>query len=476
VTIRLDIAGSDYAALHRHLFQRDRDEHGAVLLAGVRERHGGLVLLTREMHFLDGPEFPAGDYGYRQFPPHVLARLGSRAAAERLAFVSCHSHPGSGSRVGLSRDDLDAHRRVFPHMLDIVDGPPIAGLAFGEAGVAGELWRTGHQPVALDAVRIVGETIRTLTPRPAAAAAATEERFDRQARMFGASGQQILRRLRVGVVGLGGGGSMIVEQLAHLGVGAIVGIDFDIVKTHNLSRIIGATRRDARRHAKKVAVAHRVVTRIDDRIEFEAVDGDIADAPIAERLLDCDFFFLATDSATSRLVANAITQAHFVPMVQIGAKVDLRASGALESIYVAVRPVFPGSGCLDCAGLIDPVALQEEAASPEERRAQNYLNLPDVIDPSVVTLNGLGASTAVNTMLMASVGLADDRLLRHRLLDARTGDWLPLAAKKNPSCRWCGSGPTSRFGRGDASELPLRRTAEVRYPVAWSFRSRRRRQ
>jgi hypothetical protein len=207
--------------------------------------------------------------------------------------------------------------------------------------------------------------------------------------------------MTVGIVGLGGGGSMVAEQIAHLGVGRIVAIDFDVVRTHNLSRIVGATGGDARRRRKKVAVAEALVARIDPTIDFEAVDGDIADAAVAQRLLECDFIFLATDTITSRLVANAIVQAHFLPMVQIGAKGDLRGDKTIESVYVAVRPVFPGHGCLHCAGLVSPEALQREAASDQERAAQNYLGLTEVIDPSVITLNGVAASAATNVMLMS---------------------------------------------------------------------------
>ena len=202
--------------------------------------------------------------------------------------------------------------------------------------------------------------------------------------MFGDSGQRILASMRVGVIGVGGGGSMIVEQLAHLGIGTIVAVDFDVVEDHNLSRIVGATPNDAAEARRKVDVARDLVARIDPKIAFEDVEGDLADAEVARRLATCDFLFLATDTITSRLVANAIAQAYLIPMVQIGAKVDLRESKEIESVYVAVRPVFAERGCLACAGLMDPAALQRESATDEERAAQNYLGLPEVIDPSVM--------------------------------------------------------------------------------------------
>ena len=274
--------------------------------------------------------------------------------------------------------------------------------------------------------------------------------------MFGPSGQAELRDLRVAVVGLGGGGSLISEQLAHLGVGSIKAIDFDVVKEHNLSRIVGASLADVREERKKVEVARRLAERIDPTIEFDAIDGDIADQEIADQLTECDFIFLATDSMTSRHVANAIVHSHFIPMIQIGAKIDLRDRDAIESVYVAVRPVFPGLGCLHCAGLVNPEALQWEQATEQERRAQNYLDLPEAVDPSVITLNGIGASIATNTMLMAAVGLADRALLDHRLFDARHGSWLSLQDQRDQSCPWCGTEERSRFGLGDDAELPVR--------------------
>jgi molybdopterin/thiamine biosynthesis adenylyltransferase len=452
------LTGQDAEDLRRHLFPGDRDEHAAIVLAGVDERPTETRLLGREIHLLGETEFIPGEHGYRQISAPTLARLGNRAAEQGLALVSCHSHPGATSVVSLSGDDLAGHRRIFPHLLDIVDGKPVAGLAMGTESAAGELWSRSGAVSELGGVRALAEDLRLRTDAGVRSGGVKgDRRFDRQTRMFGTEGQEELRRLDVAVVGLGGGGSLICEQLAHLGVGSITAIDFDVVKEHNLSRIVGATARDAARATKKVDVARRLATRIDPGVEFKAIDGDISDRESAMLLTGVDFIFLATDSITSRHVANAVSQSYFIPLVQIGAKVDLRSSREIESVYVAVRPVFPGRGCLECAGLISPEALQREAASEEERDAQNYLDLPEVVDPSVITLNAVGAAAATNLLLMCAVGLADQELLDHRLFDARYGTWLALETlERDPECPWCGTGARSQFGLAGAAELPVR--------------------
>lgn len=458
----LRIGSADFTRLREHLLQPDHDEHGALLLAGQRSRpDGGVTLTVREVHPLAESDFPAGVHGYKQLSAQALARLGNRAADEGLALVSAHSHPGSGNRTSLSRDDLAAHERVFPHLLDIADADAVCGVAFGEHSAAGEVWRRdgGHEP--LDRVRIVGANTEFMYADSPAAMPDIEDRFDRQIRLFGARGQARLRGMHVAVVGAGGGGSIVTEQLAHLGVGEISVIDYDVVKTHNLSRIMGATRRDARKQAKKVDVAARQARRIDPQIVVHAIDGDIADRATAARLMDCDYLFLATDTATARLVANAVAQTFLIPVVQIGAKVESRPNGDIEQIYTAVRPVLPRRGCLACAGLIDADQLQRESATPEERENQNYLGTADVIDPSVTTLNAAAASGALNVFLMSTVGLAHDELADHRITLTRDGTALVTRVALRSDCRWCGGGDRSRYARADLALLPCRPTKKL---------------
>jgi hypothetical protein len=455
----LRIAAGDYERLHAHLFPGDHDEHGAILLVGEHHSCTGSTLAVRETHLLEPHEFPPGVHGYRQFAAGALARLGNRAAQERLAIVTVHSHPGAREHNSLSGDDLAAHERVFPHLLDITDAASVTGVALGEASAAGESWHTDGSRRELARVKVIGASVRTLRPSPPEHRGGNLERFDRQVLLFGTSGQARLRSLHVGVLGAGGGGSILIEQLAHLGVGQITAVDPDIVKRHNLSRIIGANERDARKKRKKVHVARNHAQRIDPDIRFNAIDGNVSHAHVAEQLLDCDYLLLATDTATARLVANGIAQSFLIPLIQIGAKVELRADGDIEQIYTAVRPVLPRHGCLSCAGLIDPILLQREAATPEQRAQQNYLGQEDIVDPSVTTLNVAATAGALNALLMSVIGQADQHLSEHRITLMREGRTLITTPQRDPECRWCGDGSESRYARADASLLPLRPTA-----------------
>ena len=61
-------------------------------------------------------------------------------------------------------------------------------------------------------------------------------RYQRNRQTISIEGQRTLFRSRVAVVGCGGLGGYVIEQLARLGVGQIVAIDPDVFEEHNLNR------------------------------------------------------------------------------------------------------------------------------------------------------------------------------------------------------------------------------------------------
>jgi hypothetical protein len=69
--------------------------------------------------------------------------------------------------------------------------------------------------------------------------------YDRHVRLLGDVGQERLDSLKVGVIELGGGGSLVNGWLSPVGVGHSVAVDFDRIEPSNLPRVVGATRWDA---------------------------------------------------------------------------------------------------------------------------------------------------------------------------------------------------------------------------------------
>jgi molybdopterin/thiamine biosynthesis adenylyltransferase len=474
--IDMRMSANDHERVLKHLFRGDHDEHGLALLAAPHAHRAGhrMTLLVQEVVPVRDHEFVPGQHGYRQTTPLFIAQHAGRAGDRGLAYIAAHNHPGARDHVALSRDDIASHNRLFPHLLDLTAGAPVAGIVLGTCSAAGEIWLRGSEPIELDALHVIGPHLQHLAAAPASAHGEPDMRFDRQVRLFGPAGQHILGQMRVGVIGAGGGGSMLIEQLCHLGVREIVAVDYDTVKRLNLSRIVGASPHDARRRLKKIRVAQRLCRQIDRRVTFTGIDGDIGDLEVARQLVDLDFLFLATDTITSRLVFNAIVHQFLIPGIQIGAKVELRpGTTEIEEIYTAVRPVLPDRGCLACAGLIDPMALQRENATDEEREAQNYLGTHEVSDPSVISLNGIAASNAVNTMLFMATGLGDPALLNHRLFFPRDGSVMTVAPRANAECPWCSRGGGSVYAAGDPVDaLPCRQPTGS---ASRSWRSRLRR-
>ncbi len=261
--------------------------------------------------------------------------------------------------------------------------------------------------------------------------AAPTDRYDRQS-FLGPHAQEILQRAKVGIVGLGGGGSHICQQLAHIGFQNLVLCDGDRVEHTNLNRLVGATVQDAWCKRHKTKVSARLFRGLQPTAEID-------DAPThweAKRsaLRECDLIFGCLDSFVVRRDLEAFCRAHMIPFLDIGMIVR-RPEGAPAEIHGQVILSMPDGHCMHCLQFLDPENLAEEA--------QDY---NAGAQPQVVWPNGLLASAAVGK----AVGLL-------------TG-W---SAPSVPACRIDLRG--SRLTMTDANLLSLLRERPCRhFPLAAS--------
>ncbi len=445
------IGDADYAALMAHLFPGDGDEHGAILHAGVVREGSSMSLLVREIFPAQlGTDYVASKFGYRALHPSFIHKHITTCRDQGLAYLAVHNHD-CGDRVAFSRVDMESHERGYPALLDIGNGVPVGALVMGRNSMQADIWTGDGDRSSLREARVIGPTLKRIYAAPLQQSATIQsESHDRQIRIFGKAGQAQLAQAKVAVIGLGGIGSLVCEYLARLGVGEILVIDSDHLETTNLSRVVGATRDDARSHRAKVDIAYRHSAEASDT-RVVTLKGDVASESIAQRLRNCDFLFLAADSMRARLVFNALVHQYLIPGIQMGAKVRAAANGELLDVMSAVRAVRPGEGCLWCNQLIDPHQLALEAKSDEERRAQAYgVEEPN---PSVITLNAVAAAHAVNDFLFYFLGLqSTSEPLSYRHFHFLDGALKKVMPRKDGMCGECGR--AGRYGRGDSAQLP----------------------
>ncbi|MFF3018202.1 HesA/MoeB/ThiF family protein [Streptomyces sp. NPDC057939] len=317
-----------------------------------------------------------------------------------------HTHPAPGSAPVPSRRDA----AVDAHLADTFRARTASGL-YGTLIVApheGAMTFTGriegeHQ-AAIDRILIAGPTFRLLrsfdsdTPE-------LPDLHDRQIRAFGTEIQRVLGDLNIAVVGAGGTGSAVAEQLVRLGIRHLTLIDPDTLSTSNLTRVYGSAPSDVGRPKVHVLAEH--LTRIADGVTVEPVVGSVSRRAIAQHVVGADIVFGCTDDEAGRMRLSRFSYAYLTPLIDCGVKITATPQGQIQDVIGRITVLHPGSACLLCRRRVTPAlaAAQERAA---EEQAQLFKEgyapgLPG-IEPAVVAYTTATAAAAVSELIERLVG------------------------------------------------------------------------
>jgi hypothetical protein len=329
----------------------------------------------------------------------------------------------------------------MPSLYVQTPGPHGSLVLAGNTGNAvGRAWLPDGTRAALR-LGVVGRTLDF--DEDGSSARGVERHFERQELALGAAGQATLRSLHVAIVGLGGTGSLVLMQLAHLGVGQITLVDGDLVEASNVSRITAATVRDA--GSAKVDVAARYVHELGLGTEVRTLKGHLGRDVATGALYDCDVVFSCVDQHTPRAILNRLSYETLAPMIDMGSAFRVDSTGRVQSGAGRVVVVGPGRPCLCCWGHIDPDRLRIEALSDAERsglQAEGYIGGAAVAQPSVIAFNTSIAGFAVVEFLRMVTGFAgtDDPPCR-LAFDFLTGAVRRSRLAGEHDCVICGGGP-----------------------------------
>jgi hypothetical protein len=198
---------------------------------------------------------------------------------------------------------------------------------------------------------------------------------------LGPRSDETLHKTEVAIVGLGGGGSHIAQQLAHLGVGNFLLLDADRIEDTNLNRLVGGRASDVKRGLRKVFIAKRLIKAINPKSTVRAKPTNWQEQ--TSLLQECDIAFGCIDSLIARSEFEAFARRCMVPLIDIGMDVHQINDEFVISGQVALS--MPGLPCMRCMGILNDQALKKEAEQYGKAGSR----------PQVIWPNGVLASTAV---------------------------------------------------------------------------------
>jgi proteasome lid subunit RPN8/RPN11 len=406
----------------------------------VLKKRGLVRIVVREFQRVTEADYQEHTEVSAQLRPEFVAAVTQRARKNGESLVFVHSHPFPLNEYSATDDVGEKKLRDF-----LADRTP--GI------IHATLLVTPETTIA----RVLGgkETIEVVGVGPQLLWGAeieggeTNQAFDRQVRVFGEASQRRLRAMRVGIVGLGGTGSIVLEQLAHLGIGRFLLIDPDVVERTNLNRLVGATEIDISK--PKVETAAAFAKRINPKVQVEAICGSVLLASVAEQLADVDFLFCCTDSHGSRAVLNQFAYQYLVPSIDMGVAI-VSKNKKITDVVARSQMLAPGLGCLMCGDLLNPEAVRVDLLTDFERAADPYIVGIHEPAPAVISLNATIASMSVTMFLSAVIGIPS----RPRLINYNGITGISRSAEINchPTCIACSL--RGALARANEHVLPAR--------------------
>jgi molybdopterin-synthase adenylyltransferase len=227
--------------------------------------------------------------------------------------------------------------------------------------------------------------------------------FSRQS-FLGPDSEEILAAARATIIGLGGGGSHVAQQLAHVGVGHFHLIDPQEIDDSNLNRLVGATAEDVAKKTPKVRIAERVISAIRPWADVKVAKKEWQQAD--QLIKDSHVIFGCVDGYRQRMYLESAARRFGLPYIDIGMDVTRLADGQY-AVAGQMILTLPGCPCMRCLGFLTQERL--------EREENDYGDAG--INPQVVWTNGTLASLAVGTFV---------RLLTPWFDYKREFEWLEL--------------------------------------------------
>lgn len=398
IEVEVRIEAALLEKVREHVEDFSRGEEAGYLVCSVSAAASRYILLAREW-------LPVPEWAIQRNSHGSVLSWSAKFNGEALQHAFDHDatlllvHSHGTARPHFSSDDYAKEPPMFAPASRMLDPFPTGSMLLGHGHAVGSFWRSGSNTVNFQRLIILDRAIHVWRPRDSKPR--KRNRLARLAPVIGPEGDSKLAEARVAVVGISGGGSHVVQQLAHGGIGTIIAIDDDTIDETNLGRVVGAVAADVDK-TRKIDVAERVAKGIDLDISVAKVEARFPSPEAIEALKSADVIVTCLDTFRSREALNLFSRRYMIPLVDVGVTIESRGE-RLARADGQVIVVIPGQPCMRCWFLTDAVLEKEQRDRPV-----GYDRSPDAVgDPQVVSMNGVLASEACNCVLDLLTGYSN---------------------------------------------------------------------
>lgn len=401
----LVFTGGHHKALLEHLHPGDGLEAVAVALCHCGQGRHAARLMAKELMLIPADECPkkTADRVFWNFGKFFPADKISEIDKSGMSIVTIHSHPSGHENFSVidNRTDKDLFRSVCNWFDDCRPNGSAIMLPDGKVVARTVDGRGKFSPI--ETVSVVADNIRTWKRQ------GKKEKFHdsglRVLQTFGKGTFELLRQMRVGVVGCSGTGSIVVELLARNCVGNLVIVDPDVVEEKNLNRILNATKDDADKSIPKVDALKNAAESMGTKVFVDAYQSDTASEEVIKALVDCDVIFGCVDSARGRYHIECIASAYLIPYFDVGVNLEADGDGGIAQADAVAHYIHPENASLLSRGAYTSEQVRAEDLRNtdkkryEEQKQAGYLAAVGEDQPAVVSINMQAACMAFNDFM-----------------------------------------------------------------------------
>ncbi len=403
-TVKIRLTGQQHAQLFNHLYPGDGLESVALILCGRAEREDSLILTARKLVLIPIEDCPIRTPERITWRTDKLLEVLEAAEKHNYSVLKVHSHPGGYNDFSPTDDESD--QELFASVAGWVENVPEHASAIMLPGgeIKARLFNGNEEMIPVDLISIAGENLNFYRQIDSDEETVPEFAL-RHAQAFGGGTFQKLRELSVAVIGASGTGSVVIEQLARLGVGRLILVDHDVIEVKNLNRILNATMEDARNGRPKVEVLADAIRRMELGTEIVPMAQNLFSPEVVRLVSEADVIFGCMDTIDGRHLLNRLAAFYLIPYFDVGVGLSADGTGGVAYISGTVHYLQPDGSSLFSRDVYTSEQLRAAAlkrTSPEmfeSLRKEKYISGVEEPRPAVISVNMQLAAIAVNEFL-----------------------------------------------------------------------------